>query len=445
MIKTKEMDKFIKECMKLYLQNPNINITSDTFYRSLETYGFTRNEFENGYIRDIFPSLENYFSNSNLHVYVDQRQSGFLQLTSHTGGTKSVKMYLSFPKEYMEQATKKIFKFVADNNMSCGSKIAQNIRSDSIVIRLHNPNDAKMIMDFINHDRELNKYHKSTNPFSLKEGIVGVGYDDMLSYNSVLSELLASYFNTLKTNDNLKKANLKGFSSYVDEFYNKTFITKENLVEFTYTDMYRKFLYRLSNPGRLLNNFEQIIRVIKNVTSNDMDKNMFFNMYERFNNDQPNIDYFNQEYDKQLYNIQINVLNSYIHLAITKYGLDKVHLYLDSYIQGNDNAITSDNNFRFNFKKYLRYEDVQRIVMGNTKQYVENYINSMSINSNIDSNYYLFISACVATAKKYGNKQAIVAIKNSINGNYSYFFSISTIIPALASHVFSSASFFSIS
>ena len=421
MIKTKEMDKFIKEFMNFYLQNPNVPITDDTFYRALESYGFSAQEFDNGNIRDIFPNLERKFAGSNLHVYVDERQTGFLQFTSHTGSPKCVKMYLSFPKEYMEQATTKIFSFISEHNMKCSSKIAQRVRSDSIVIRLDDPKDAKKVLNFINRDRELNKYHKSTNPFSLKEGIVGIGYDNMLSYNSVLSDLLVDYFNILRANNSLQNASLTNFSSYVDDFYNRTFITKENLVEFTYSNMYKHFQYRLANAGELLNNLEQIIRVIKNVASNDLNKKKYFDMYERFQNDGENIAYFNREYGNQLRSVQMNVLTSYVNAAIQKYGVDKVHLYLDSYISGNDNAITSDNYFRQYFMKYISHEDLKYLVMGDSKLFVESYINSMSMNSSIDSDYYLFVSACMATAKKYGTKQATMAIKEGMNGNYSYF------------------------
>lgn len=421
MIKTKEMDKFIKEYMNIYLQNPSLPITDDTLYRALEIYGFNMQEYENGGIRDIFPSLERTFANSNLHVYVDERQTGFLQFTSHTGRPKCVKMYLSFPKEYMELATTKIFSFISDNHMRCSSKIAQHVRSDSIVIRLDDPKDAKKVLNYINRDRELNKYHKSTNPFSLKEGIVGIGYDNMLSYNSVLADLLSNYFNLLRDNNCLQKADLKSFSLYVDDFYNKTFITKENLVEFTYSKLYKTFQHRLTNTGELLNNMEQVVRVIKNVTSNNLNLKNYFEMYDRFQDDNENIAYFNREYGQQLKSIQMNILNSYVNTAIQKYGVDKVHMYLDSYIDGNNNAITSDNNYRQYFMKYISYEDLKYLVMGDSKLFVESYVNSASINSNIDSDYYLFISACMATAKKYGVKQATHAIKEGLNGNYSYF------------------------
>ena len=421
MIKTKEMDKFIKDYMNFYLQNPSFPITDDTLYRALETYGFNMQEYENGGIRDIFPNLERKFTNSNLHVYVDERQKGFLQFTSHTGSPKCVKMYLSFPKEYMELATTKIFGFISDNHMKCSSKIAQHVRSDSIVIRLDDPKDAKKVLNFINRNRELNKYHKSTNPFSLKEGIVGIGYDNMLSYNSILADLLSDYYNLLKNNNCLQKADLNSFNRYVENFYNRTFVTKENLVEFTYSKMYKDFQYRLSNPGELLNNVEQVIRVIKNVTGNNLNTKKYFDMYSEFQNDKENIANFNQEYGQQLRGIQMNILNSYVSTAIQKYGVDKVHLYLDSYIEGNNNAITSENNYRQYFMKYISYEDLQYLVMGDTRLFVESFVNGLSTNANIDSNYYLFISVCMATVKKYGVNQATKAIKESINGNYSYF------------------------
>ena len=417
MIKTKEMDKFIKELAKAYNNNPNANILSDTIYDALQHYDFSNEEFENRNIRVFFSTLQHNFSDSNLKVYVSEYQNRFLQFSSELDDAKTVKMYLSFPKEYIYQAAVKIFAFISNNKMQTGSKLADQVRSDSIVLRLQNPEDAKKVLEFINRDKELIKYSKKVNPFCLKEGIVGISYDYQISYNSTLASLLSYYLNILKANDNLKKASLKGFSEYVNNIYNSTFVTKETLMEFTESEVYTKFQRRLNSPGALLNNFEQVIRIIKDVTNNKLTKDKYFTMINEFKNDYDKERYYNQVYSSELGKTQTNILNSYIDYAIHKYGVEDVHLYLDSYISENVNAITNDNGYRDLFARYIPFDDLESLVNNDSKQYVNNFINNMAN----ESNYYLFLTACVETAKKYDVNQAAKAVKAGMNGNFEYF------------------------
>ena len=294
MIKTREMEKFISNLKKLYIQNPNLPITSDTIYHELANYDFSKKELEDNDIRYMFPELERLFANSNLQVYVSERQTRFLQFANNNGYTKCVKLYVSFPKKIIEQAAIKIFGFVSENNMITASKLADYIRSDSIVIRLADPEDAKKVINFINNDKELVKYHKQTNPFSLKEGIVGVGYDDLLSYNLTIAKIMVEYFQALRINNSLKQASLEQFGNYVANYYYQTFITKENLLNFLNSDVYKSSTGRFQTDGEAVNNYEQVMRLIALTLKNNLSLEQYFELFEKFCREN-NTHYYTQE------------------------------------------------------------------------------------------------------------------------------------------------------
>lgn len=414
MIKTNEMNSFIKNLKKTYLSSSDISITPDIIYKELCVYGLSNKEKENNYVRDVFGNLENYFRNSNLQVYEDERQKNFLQFRNCNPQSKCIKLYVSFPKEYIETAAIKIFGYIASNNMPTMSKMSQYIRSDSIVIRLINPSDAKLVLNYINSDKDLNRYAKQTNPFSLKEGIVGIGYDAMLSYNDVLSYIMCQYFNDLQKNNYLNYASLDSFANYVSNYHRMFFEDINNQQYFKNTDMFSKTRYRFNNDEEAINNFEQVIRLISCVVNNDINKDKFFTMFEQFGIDNK------QNVDKPInnnYEEQINLLNEYINYASKKYGLNDVYLYLQKYMEGNNNAITREMNFRDKFINTIDYNSLRRIVNNNCKEYVNNY----TIYNQIDNNYQLFINSCIATLNKYGKLQMLKAIYEAKNGNFAYF------------------------
>ena len=69
MARTNEIDGFIKGFAKIYEQNPNVPITSDSIYSELTKYDFSQEQIENKNAQDIIDKLENYYENSrNLHV-----------------------------------------------------------------------------------------------------------------------------------------------------------------------------------------------------------------------------------------------------------------------------------------------------------------------------------------------------------------------------------------
>ena len=195
-----------------------MEINRDTIYSHLALYGLTEEDVKNREIDYNFQSWINNFQNDpNLAVYYTERQPGFLQFQNKKSlGDKHVKLYLSYPADKINYCVNKIFKYVADQDMPTCSKVSKKLRSDSVVLRMANFDDAAKVINYINSDYELTSCAKETNPFSIKHGVVGVAYDDMLSYNTTLSFVMEEYFNYCRRNNVLTNAHNEWFTALIN-------------------------------------------------------------------------------------------------------------------------------------------------------------------------------------------------------------------------------------
>ena len=103
-----------------------------------------------------------------------------------------------------------IFDFIERNNMKTGSKVADTIRSDEIVLRMESTDDAEKLIQFINNNPYLKENSRPTNPFLNRAGVVGVGYDDLLSYNQ---------YQLLENNSMLQIQNHRIFYSNISTYF----------------------------------------------------------------------------------------------------------------------------------------------------------------------------------------------------------------------------------
>ena len=148
---------------KIYIQNPYLAI-----YYELMRYGISDAELKNKSLLNEFTNLKNHYNKGNVRAFVHPGQVNFLQLWNVKGEVQPenlIKIYLSFPKENIEECVKIIFDYIDRNNISSHSKLANKIRSDSVVLRLENQNDAASVINFINSNAYLCSKAKPTNPF----------------------------------------------------------------------------------------------------------------------------------------------------------------------------------------------------------------------------------------------------------------------------------------
>lgn len=406
MVDIKEIDKFIKYCGNMYNKNPNITITDATLYDGLCSYGIGKDKNYN--LQQELNNLENSFKfSNNLNVGVDKRQNNFLQFASKKNSSKSedIKIYFTTSKENIEFAVREIFNFIDLNNIETHSKVSNKLRTDSIVIRLYKEEDARKVINFINNNNKLNKMAKETNPFLLKEGVVGIAYDNLISYNKTLSVILKDYFEDLKNKKMLNNASLDNFNVFIKNYYANLYRNCSKITDIDDNPHYLKLNInnRFRCDGETINNFEQVTRLIINVCSNNMNLDSYFKFYDecvKSNSSGEFINYYEETYKrkKNFLNNQeinpnmINLLKNYINYIYTKYGdIRAVYKYINGYIDSkNINVITRDNDFRQKFIEYmLTPKNILKITNNNIEKYVNDvlYINNMYYDNTKQKNF----------------------------------------------------------
>lgn len=381
MNKTYEINYFLNYFSQIYQQNPNLEITSDTFYYALANYGLNNEQIENGNIKNYFSQWINHFKNSkNIKVFYHPNQTRFLQFNS-SKDTLCVKIYVSFNKEDIYECVNKIFEYIDKNFMPTYSKVSDTIRSDSVIIRLNSINDAKQVINFINNNEYLKIRLQQTNPFLTKDGNIGLAYDKNLSYNETLASILSHYFIYLRRTNNLQNANINSLTTYIEEIYNQYFIN-DQICQSKELLNYYKDRNCQCDLSDLITNFDQIISLIYISLYPQFNSKNYFDFVEQNFYNKALVQNIKNEYQKKLRILQkINndniikpntkkILDQYILTAQKKYGTDNIIKYLLSYIYGNHNAITRDYNFRQLFINYIPPNEILKITNNNPQEYI---------------------------------------------------------------------------
>lgn len=435
-----QIEHFLNGFSNLYKQNPNLEICSDTIYYNLSIYGLTEEE-KNCDINYMFPRwIEKFNDAKNLRVYRDKRQYAFLQFANYydCNPCEMIKVYMSFSEENMEKSVNLIFDFMEQNNIKSASKVAQRLRSDSVVLRLFSKEEAMQVLNFINSNEFLCRNAKLTNPFSMKVGVCGIAYDDRLSYNSCISKIIAEYFKKIRTTNQFDNVSFENFGNFVYEFYQNTFINRTQLDMLINSNEFQKYAQKHNTISQVVVNWKQITETFMTHLYSQNDINKYFELYDKFVNQYKTNELARQYengmlvedvFTNETKNDKVNIINEYINYAKVAYGDKQVVIQLNSFIKtDNYKLITRTNDCREKFKKYnITGLDIINLTNNNVQEYVSNFGKETNIsNSQQTSNYEmecynLFSNSCFETYKKYGKKQLIAAILHSLEGKFSYF------------------------
>lgn len=427
MNREQNMENFFNFFAKLYKQNPNVPFDKGTVYTYFENYGVPLNE-KGRSIKHCFNSWINHFNKKNLQVFHSPLQERFLQFHNGRGASRDhVKIYLTFGPNDIEECVKIIFDYIDKNNFTTLSKVSDIVRSDAVVLRMSNIEDAKKVIEFVNTNQTLVSKARKVNPFLMNAGIAGVANDRKLSYNSVLTGLIADYFNECK---DYNKASLDDFKIFVGRYYNDIFVNATSLEKFVSSSNFQSDLPRFSSVGDCLNNYNQVFRGIMINLEQNMNLNDYFNHVSSCQDEKKYFEksnYYDELYntvkneriERENQNKNINkkqLFDEYITYAGQKFGITNVMRYIESYVKGNQCAISRDNNFRDLFIENITPKDIYHITNNNINNYVDTYL---GVTQPRDRLYELYTEAIYETFIKYGYKQAFYAVFNSFNGNFS--------------------------
>lgn len=444
-----EIENFLQYYAEVYSQNPDLEITKDTIYHALMIYGLRSDEIENPDISNYFDGWINSFRDAkNLSVYHDVRQNRFLQFRNDKGtyNSKYVKLYLNFSKEDIYDAANQIFKFIDKNNIRCASKTADRVRSDSLVLRIGSQEEAEQVIAFVNKNYSLSSKARFTNPFSYRIWNMAMAYDDALSYNTIVSEIISSYLNQYRTMGKLQDVSYDDFKTFVRGTYSNKFRTIEGIRKTTGTSEFQRHMMRFKNREELLLNLDQIYQVlIKSLDAHTTGKDMLGCITGFFDedNNKEMLSYYQDvlnnpyaNYSKSVSNTQgqenLAVVNKkdlfdrYIQHALGKYtSWEETYLRIADYMNGNRNIITRDNNFRQLFSSNINANDIVNITGNDVRGYVHLFATSVkSVTQTskqddliVENKKELFDRYILHVLKKYGIEGTFLHVQSYMNGN----------------------------
>lgn len=93
-----------------------------------------------------------------------------------------IKMYLSVESKDIAQVSIMLFDFLEKNDILHQSKVASEVRSDDIVLRIYSKEDEVKIQNFINNNSYIRNSLKKTIQFCFEKDNIGYALDGNLSY-----------------------------------------------------------------------------------------------------------------------------------------------------------------------------------------------------------------------------------------------------------------------
>ena len=390
MNRKEEITSFLQFVYKFKLQYPT-DFSDNIIYSLLCSYGLYNEEYGQKYDNKYFSYwIEYYRNNPNIDVYKHHLQPSFLQFNNVKKFTdyNYVKLYINTSKDKYFNVVMKIFNYLSKHpEIEHLSKIADTCRSDQIVLRIKEPKYAKEVIDFINNEKDIVNSLRYTNPFLMRDGLVGIAFDNALSYNSTMANLIYNYV-MLKTNIN--EISCSDFTNYVSLLHDDLIKPRSfnELSKLVNSDMFLKSYNRMLsendpslNIADVINNYLYVFDQFPKLINSDNNFSYYSSLYDfsrspKNNNERKKliIEKYNMMYYKQ-------IIDSYIYYAYSKYNnSEEVSSRLSDYaktkINNPDYAlryITRDNGYRSKFLK-IESNTIYYITNNDVYTYVENIL-----------------------------------------------------------------------
>lgn len=379
---------FFNHIKQIFIQNPNIEIDSDTIYSELTVFNGKNNQntrIDRESLVGIQVKMANYYRNndsvntfSNGYFWVIENRGNYKDREFYRELGNCIKLYVAVDPLTIKNVSLMIFDFMIKENIINQSKISRDMRNDALVLRVRNKNDADKIIKFINENIKYNSSIKP-NPFIYSVGNVSITLDGTLSYNSTFTKLMATYFQEKRSKRTLDTSSLDEFTKYIK---NQIDILNNN------QNKYLLDSYDIENQEQL-KDFIMIIDILfKNLDGNITKDDIYQKQEERINGKVENRENIS---DKDFKNI-LYIMNG----LVNKYGIEIAHRKILLYInkEKNVNIFTRENNIRNIVIRNFTPEKMKEIILS--------------------LGYDALIDAIRKTTNKYDIEQAKYAIRRLI-------------------------------
>lgn len=274
MNKIERIEYFLKSMMYVR-ENRNFSLSCTNVYSSLISFDIDNKDRNVDLGISIFDRwINNFKDKKNINVFVDPNWSYFCQFTNNKkevlNKEEQIKIYIPLDSNHIVNGVERIFSFLASKNISHLSKVSKHIRFDDIVIRVSNSFDAEIISNFIKNDSYIQEGLIKHNPFAVEKESISYACDKNISYNSMVSTLVANYINY--SYDLKQDVNIESFKKYIEMFYIDVF-TNHNYQKLS-NDLFHFSI-------RLLTNYKRVIELIYNNLSPNYTYGDYLEFFEK--------------------------------------------------------------------------------------------------------------------------------------------------------------------
>lgn len=372
---------FLNHLSKIYKQNPNLPIYSDTIY--YELIRFKAND-ENKYqnvketnLLGVQVKLNNHLKNnpsleifSNGYYLIIENRKGSDSKSFYHIINNSIKMYIPVNAEDLYPVSLKLINFLTSENIIMQCKIAKKMRNDALVLSIETKEAILKVEGYL---KKL-KLHSEVepNPFLFQRKNIAFTIDKGVSYNKALSKLLSLYFTNKRKTNTLDEVDSSDFTLFVKrQVQILSGAGKKSIMNKYEIKSLEKFNSFIIISELILKTLEDSL-TLEEIFSYQSTEELKENDEKDFAGDKEKILYVID----RLSNI---------------YDLKKVHLIIMKYIEtGNTNL-------------FVREENIRKVVIENfSSQKLKRIISDMGWNA--------LISATYETYNKYGYDQSIYAI-----------------------------------
>ena len=389
---------FLNMVKDFSISNPGRPIDRMFVYSLLEQFNIRDDQYPLLDISENFEYWQNRYENvRGINVFEYQNRP-FLWFESGRIEGNEIKLYVPLDPSHLKYGVDQLFDFITNEKIVHQSKVAKVIRTDNVVIRVTTLEDADKILKFVANNQYLQEGLLKVNPFLPNYNGIGATMDNFTTYNGTVAQIISDYLNYCKANNNMEQFNIEGLNNYIKNCI-------PDIEDLDVKDIY-SLLSKVTTPTFKFQDFAEHAR---------------YKIPDKYDDEYRITDptfYFEQA---------VRVTN--------RTNPQNTKLAILEYLKNNPNYFSAENKAKSGLIKYVKPGDVINIMRSKLSekgieiprtdnelidQYLQVLLNLNAIN-NVDI-YEIVKNAYLATEKKYGERQAHVAVLQLLNeGETKYF------------------------
>lgn len=382
-------NRFLKYLSDTYLIDSNSSFSYKIVYNELVRYYIHDNNesfIDGESLVGVQVKLNNkYRNNKNVNISCDDshwkiyNKSGRSENEYLYDMYNSIKLYISVDSKDLYKVSSLLFDYMINEGIVMHSKVANVMRTDVLVCRVKNIEDAIKVSNYVNSIDYTPVVR--INPFVYSFGNVGIVMDGRLSYNNVLSRLICEYLKYKKENNDLDNVSSDDFVNFVEAQINMLKSQdKENYIN----------LYEIDNNDK----YKDFIMVCS-IISRNLQKNMDIDVLSEYKNYK---DVFLEDLEFISFDSDEVKMKYVIYGMATYYSVHEVHERIMKFIDTGDYTL---------FTK-LGEKNIRAVMYNNFTPR-----DTLEIISRIG--YKALIDVSKVTYEKNGEEQLFAAIKELFN------------------------------